>query len=639
MKKIDKYKSSFSCVLIILVLSALYVLVLACGGGGEGDEYDALFGSGPAVTNDTAAGNQTPTISITPFNGVQRGDITVSFTISDAEEDPCAVTFGYSSDGGLSWNEATLSGEKELYQAAADGTEYSFIWDSLTDGVGVTKIEEAIVRLRVGDGTTSSEYSKSEPFTVNNYTNDAPVCTLTSPTGTQSGLVTISYNLVDGDSDNCSVKVEYSVDGGTTYYTATKGTGGDELTTLSATPEGIDHTFVWDTLTDNLGTSYPKPTAQVRITPNDGYEDGAEVISTQFSIYNLTSGTFVFAGSMNDKRSWHRSVLLNDGRVLITGGLNYRDSGSTANFNKSAEIYSPFTGKFDQVGDMSQLRELHFAVTLTDGKVLVGGGQKGNNIADSSCDIFDPATNEFTYIGDMSEARRWVTAHRLADGTVFIIGGWSNISGVLQSTEVYNPVSGTFVAGPDMTIPRSTHKSVVLSDGRILVVGGWNGAASINSAEIYDPNTDTFTAVDNTLSPGVYVSSAATLGSGKVIVAGGHDGATQRSEAYEFDAALGANGQFTAVGGLATARYGLGVIALPDGSALVIGGQNTGNSSYSSTELYDINAQTFSSGANMFTARSYFGEIIQLQDGNFFISGGAYGTTTSISKYAEIYVP
>ena len=80
---------------------------------------------------------------------------------------------------------------------------------------------------------------------------------VTSPSGDQSGDVSVSYFLEDDRAGTASIVPEYSTDEGSTWSTATKGTGGDatDNLTTSATSPGQSHTFVWDTVT-NLGIGF-----------------------------------------------------------------------------------------------------------------------------------------------------------------------------------------------------------------------------------------------------------------------------------------------------------------------------------------------------------------------------------------------
>jgi type II secretory pathway component GspD/PulD (secretin) len=103
-------------------------------------------------------------------------------------------------------------------------------------------------------------------------------------------------------------------------------------------------------------------------------------------------------------RTAHSSVLLNDGRVLIFGGLTY--VGGSQDVTDSAEVYTPSANAFAAVPHMVQHRMLHAAALLPDGRVLIVGGigQYGQYI--TNAELFDPATNAFTALPSMLHPRK-----------------------------------------------------------------------------------------------------------------------------------------------------------------------------------------------------------------------------------------
>lgn len=80
------------------------------------------------------------------------------------------------------------------------------------------------------------------------------------------------------------------------------------------------------------------------------------------------AGSVSPASPMLEPRSGHTATLLQDGKVLIAGGMRRNQD-----FYSSAELFDPATGKFQATGAMSVARVGHAAVLLRSGKVLIGG--------------------------------------------------------------------------------------------------------------------------------------------------------------------------------------------------------------------------------------------------------------------------
>jgi hypothetical protein len=103
-------------------------------------------------------------------------------------------------------------------------------------------------------------------------------------------------------------------------------------------------------------------------------------------VYDPATGTFASTGSMAWSRVWHSLSLLPDGTVLAAGGETDRCTGNPCIFTlstASAELYDPLTGAFVATSDMAAPREIHTATLLNDGRVLIAGG-----VAYGGIDIF-----------------------------------------------------------------------------------------------------------------------------------------------------------------------------------------------------------------------------------------------------------
>lgn len=89
---------------------------------------------------------------------------------------------------------------------------------------------------------------------------------------------------------------------------------------------------------------------------------------------------------MNRARSQHTATLLQDGTVLLIGGVPGNEAFS------STEIFDPSTESFIAGPNLLLRRVLHAATLLPDGRVLVTGGYQSEARGQplQSAELFDP---------------------------------------------------------------------------------------------------------------------------------------------------------------------------------------------------------------------------------------------------------
>ncbi len=413
----------------------------------------------------------------------------------------------------------------------------------------------------------------------------------------------------------------------------------------------------------------------------------------QAQVFDPKAGTFQpLPGGTGGQRAFHTATMLQDGRVLVVGGVDLR-----AGF-RGAERYDSKSRVFSLTGVMNSVRAAHTASLINctvsgcpDGEVLIAGGLGNVNMIEadlSSAELYDPSSGgTFTETGPLTTARDSATATALSDGRILIAGGeqiatQTNPAMVLDSAEIYDPITQAFscvggasgtppACNSSMTSPRVLHSAVLLPDGTVLLAGGLdNNMKILSSAELFDPTANdgagAFTALGPSMnqlqmnSPRVahsatWLDPSTVAGplAGKVLIAGGsfdrsaelYDPATGTFSCVGKSAGPPCDASMKAVRFLHTATLlGNGMVLLAGGSLLTARGQLFPEST---AEVFDPAAGA--NGGFPFSGRMTTSRVLQTATllnpkvvsgalaGDVLIVGGEQIDDTLMS--AELFVP
>jgi hypothetical protein len=357
--------------------------------------------------------------------------------------------------------------------------------------------------------------------------------------------------------------------------------------------------------------------------------------------------SFVATGSMHTARESATATLLKNGKVLIAGGEAQSSLPTTV--YASAELYDPATGKFTNTGSMAAARVGATAISLSDGRVLIAGGQGCPNPKDcrnidvdttqrlvylASAEIYDPATGKFTATGSLTSIVQSATSVLLPDGKVLIVDQANQANSWGQ---LYDPETGKFARTSKFGGFTEPVTATLLPSGKVLATG--------DGGELFDETSGKFTKISLALPPGApssaplgvvidrtTVYTATLLPNGRVLLfEGGY------LETYDPATGACADAGFISPGG---EWADLTATLLHDGRVLFAGGYSDPDLITGAVTdwavLYDPSGGPEVTGS-LGTARAAHTATL-LQDGSVLIAGGEYDTGSALAS-AELFKP
>jgi hypothetical protein len=239
------------------------------------------------------------------------------------------------------------------------------------------------------------------------------------------------------------------------------------------------------TATGNLtsigGEVYANPWVVTALLP-----DGRVFVAAtdNAEIYDPHSGTFTLTGPYaNPSFVDATATLLTNGKILVAGCATAGQCNVVA-----PELFDPQSETFVVTGPMVDKYFPDYGYTatlLTNGKVLFLGSNDWSEPSDA--EVYDPSSGTFTAMGG-PVSQEVVPASRLTDGSVLIAGGQVPGGNGSAGAELYVPASGTFEFAGEMTVIRHSHAATPLPDDTVLITGGFSvWPEPTSSAEVYQP--------------------------------------------------------------------------------------------------------------------------------------------------------
>jgi Galactose oxidase, central domain len=102
-------------------------------------------------------------------------------------------------------------------------------------------------------------------------------------------------------------------------------------------------------------------------------------ITATAELFDPATGTFAPTGSMTTARQSHTATILPNSKVLVIGGIDKNGTVANTHYLATAEMYDPASGTFTAAGNMEIERSDHAAILLLNGEVLITGGIDADN--------------------------------------------------------------------------------------------------------------------------------------------------------------------------------------------------------------------------------------------------------------------
>ena len=188
---------------------------------------------------------------------------------------------------------------------------------------------------------------------------------------------------------------------------------------------------------------------------------------------------------------------LPNGLILLTGGATVQEGGLISALHDQLALFNPYDGLvYPTAETLSAPRAYHRAEMLDDGRILISGGYSevadGELVPSAIIELIeldaDGQLNVTVLDGeDDREARVFHGTTKLKDRSILISGGIGLNGEILRSTARFFPDTNTLIQQPEMLKARAHHQVVSLdsSNELALVIGGYSDDGPTSTTEMF----------------------------------------------------------------------------------------------------------------------------------------------------------
>jgi hypothetical protein len=268
------------------------------------------------------------------------------------------------------------------------------------------------------------------------------------------------------------------------------------------------------------------PSGKVFVAGGNKYGTAVFDGSDQTSLFDPTTRAWAAGPRMDYARWYPTTTSLRDGKVLVFSGWEQNEADPV----DVIERFDPGSNALDRVPSSAwiDMRLYPRTILLPDGNVVKAGPESGTQILNTK-------TWQWSFVDKMAYGSRYSGASVLLPGLerVLALGGLrpgtNHATDTAEILDLSEP-SPQWRGIDPMHQPRLYMNPVLLPDGDVLVVGGGYDqpfTGPEKTAEVFDPETETWTELAAQQASRIYHSTALLLPDGRVLSAGQNDGPMQ----------------------------------------------------------------------------------------------------------------